>query len=118
MARFQTSNDFWGDYQGRLDGRRARLRIGDTKGDFPFPHFLITLTDVARNETFRAVVFQRSAPEGHRHILRNFELEKVGGTGKKQISLLLLHTWDTDHVTMVSLWGGREFGSCFERERT
>lgn len=117
MARFQRPNDFWGEYRGRLDGRRARLRIGDTKADAPFPLFLITLIDEDRNATFRAQVPQRSAPEGHRHILRDFTLDEVGGSGEKDIALLLLHTWDTDHVTMVTRWRGREFGSYFVRER-
>ena len=117
MARFQRSSDFWGTYTGRLDGRRARLEIGDTKGDFPYPVFMVTLTDEDRGATFRSQVAQKNAPDGHGHILRDFGLKEVGGDGEKSVELLLLHTWNTDHVTMVSPWGGREFGSYFTRER-
>lgn len=116
MARFENSNDFWGEYRGRLDGRRARLQIDDTKADAPYPLFLLTLIDEDRDVTFRGQVSQRSAPEGHHHILRDFTLDEVSGDGKKDVALLLLHTWDTDHLTMVTRWQGREFGSYFVRE--
>ena len=117
MARFQHPNNFWGNYRGRLDGRRATLEITDTKADAPYPLFRITLTDEDRDVAFRALVEQRPSQDGHRHILRDFKLEEVGGSGEKEITLLLLHTWDTNYVTMVTRWGGREFGSYFERER-
>ena len=59
----------------------------------------------------------RASRDGHCYILRDFTLEEVGGSGEKEIALLLLHTWDTNYVTMVTRWGGREFGSYFERVR-
>ena len=115
MARFENPNDFWGTYDGFHDGRRARMTIGDTKGDFPVPTFLITFEDLDRNVSFRSLVQQTDRTKGRGHILRDVTLEERGGDGKKNFALILLHTWDTRHLTTVSRWGGREFGGCYRR---
>lgn len=117
MARFQHPNDFWGTSTGRLDGRRARLEVSDTKGDFPYPVFMVTLTDEDRDVT-RLRAEQWNAPKKHGHVLRDFGLKEVSGGGEMSVGLLLLHTWDTEHVTMTSLWGGASSGPFHPRVLT
>ena len=109
MARLQRPSDFWGTYTGRLDGRRARLEISDTKGDFPYPVLMVTLTDEDRGVA-RSRIEQRNIPKKHGHILRDFGLKEVGGGGETSADLLLLHTWDADHVTTMRLWEGTSSG--------
>ena len=115
MARFEHLSDFWGTYEGFNDGRRARMTIGDTKGDFPVPTFLVRFEDLDRNVSFQSLVQQKDRTAGRGHILRDVTLDERGGNGKKSFALILLHTWDTAHLTTVSRWGGREFGGCYRR---
>ena len=115
MARFENPHDFWGTYEGFHDGRRGRVTISDVKGDFPVPTFLVTFEDLDRDTRFRSLVQQTDRAAGRGHILRDVTLEEQGGDGSKSFALIMLHTWNTRHLTTVSRWGGREFGGSYQR---
>ena len=113
MTRFRNRSDFLGTYVGRNDGRRARLEIRDTKADSPWPMFHITFTDLDRDVTARGLHQERGSEE---HVLTDIELEWQGQSGTKNMKSLHLHTWNTDYLSGISLWRGREFGMLFERQ--
>lgn len=115
MTKFQRYSDFLGRYEGSHDGRRARLTIGDTKADSPWPTFLITLEDLDRNQEFRNLHQQRSEASDGKHVLTNINLTERHSGHRKRYRKLYLHTWDTDYLTGISVWRNREFGASFER---
>lgn len=115
MATFQHPRDFVGAYIGQHDGRNARLHITQIRGQHRHPTFNIVLSDLDRKVTFRGVHIHKNTQSGHAHILKDVTLNQVGNTGKKVYKFLLLHTWNTDYLTGVDIWNGREFGAGFER---
>lgn len=115
MADFHDHTDFWGEYEGSHDGRRARLTVGDARADTAWPVFAITLEDLDRDQTFHGVHHQRTEPSDGEHVLTDVRLPEEGGEGETRYRKLLVHTWDTDHVTGISVWNGRDFGASFQQ---
>lgn len=115
MTRFENPTDFWGRYEGSHDGRRARLIISDTPVDAAWPVFRITLEDLDRDVTFRDMHHQRSRPPDGEHVLTDVQLNEMSGTREKTYRKLLLHTWNIEYLTGISVWQGREFGASFQR---
>lgn len=118
MANFKNHTDFLGVYTGSHDGRRARLRISDTKIDVAWPVFQITFEDLDRDRTYRNIHHQRNQSTYGEHVLTDVQLDQVGGSDKKIYRKLLLHTWNIDHLTGISVWQGREFGASYQREKS
>jgi hypothetical protein len=115
MATFTSPDDFFGTYDGRWDGRRARLTIDDRVGDSGRWLCNITLEDLDRDAKYRASHVTHS---DKKHIFRDLELAGLRGTrGTKRIKLLTLHTWDVDFLSGHDVWNGTEFGFAFERAR-
>jgi hypothetical protein len=112
MARFQHFQDFFGTYDGSYDGRRARLEIGDVKGDSPWPMAHLRFTELERGQVYVGTYVQRGA---HAHVMTDIVLKLQGGTDQVTWSRLHLHTWNTDYLSGVSIWNGIEFGMSFTR---
>src|SRR5438552_3179003 len=88
MARFHSTDDFIGSYQGSYDERNASVSIASV---ISFNTVLqITFTDLDRNETHEGLW---SAPETSpaTHILADITLNQVGGSGQVSWSKLYLH---------------------------
>lgn len=108
-----TLRKFVGSYTGRNDGRRARMSISMPNPNQPM--LSIVLRDLDRNVEFRGR--HRANPAGPQfaHILRDVRLRRTTQGEGKVFELLLLHTWNDDYISGVTVWRGREFGATFER---
>lgn len=115
MNNFQGPNDFLGVYEGSWDGRRARLTIDDKVGDVAVFICNITLEDLERNTTYRANSVRHAE---HKYMFRDVRLKGIRGTtSSKFVKIMLLHTWNTDHLSGMDIWSDREFGFAFQRLR-
>lgn len=98
-----------GYYTGWYDGRRASLVImanGSTVG--------ITFKDIDRNETYAATYNVGDISSTHE--MTNITLQPfVQGHSPLHWSKLLLHTWNMNYVSGVSMWNGQEYGMSFSR---
>ena len=113
MTQFRGPNDFLGTYEGRWDGRRARLEIDDRVGDSGRWLCNIRLFDLDADAKFSATHVTHSDPP---HSFRDLELRGFGGTdGSKHVPLMLLQTWNTKYLCGYNVWNGKEFGFSFER---
>jgi hypothetical protein len=115
MAQFRNENDFYGTYEGAHDGRRARLEIAGTKEDPWWPLFYVTFEDLDRGERYRGRHEQRERPRDGAHVLTDVRLEEIDGSRTVTYRKLLVHTWNTEYLTGISLWNGREFGASYRR---
>lgn len=105
-----------GTYSGHNDGRRARLTIKHTGTTEMVHGFDVTLEDLDRNETFTGkgqTTFVN--PHGVGHIMEIGTLQQVNGSGQKKVNRLLLHTWDTDHISGSTEWHGTDYGLSFSQ---
>ncbi len=105
-----------GTYQGRNDGRRAKLTISkDTSGvgQHEGASFDVTLEDLERSTTFTGNVDYPF--EGPKHELEIGTLTASDGTTKR-LPRLLLHTWDDDFLSGYTTWQGDPFGAAFAAE--
>lgn len=117
--QFESTLDFGGEYQGRYDGRNAKLSIWQVYAIYPPDgySFGITFTDLDRGETYTnsgTPLIQNSGPNAH--VITNFALWKQGGDGQVHFMRLLLHTWDIDYISGESEWNGQEYGMFFTRQ--
>lgn len=112
MASFTNFHDFFGTYAGSYDGRQAKLVISDIKGDSAWPMCHLTFTELERDQVYVGTHIHQSQ---HGHVLTDIVLQQKGGPDKVTWSRLHLHTWNTDHLSGVSVWNGIEFGMSFTR---
>ena len=67
----------------------------------------------SRNETYQGIA---TIPEAVvTHIVSDFQLDRVGGSGSVYWSRLFLHTWNISYLSGVSVWNNTEFGISFTR---
>lgn len=112
-----------GTYNGYNDGRRARLTIehgGPGATDDMIHAFRITLEDLDRNETFEGrgtTTHAAGNPTANPtpHIMDVGTLQNVSGSGQKDVNRLLLHTWDTSHISGSTQWRGTDYGLSFSQ---
>lgn len=110
MARFQTPADFQGTYAGRIDGRKAKLEI--TVVASTSSHTMrISLVDEERSQRFSGTHLHTTTPA---HMLQDVVLKDAQG-GEKVWSKVHLHTWDTRHLSGVSVWDSKNYGFSFTR---
>ena len=111
MANFTGPNDFFGEYEGKWDGRDARLTIDDRVGDFS--DFLCNITLQDGDSTFRASNVTNSDIA---HAIVEVELSGIGSTsGSKDIAILIMHTWDIDQISGYDVWSEQPYGFWFTR---
>ena len=101
---------FGGAWKGAYDGRKARLSVV-ALAQPPSSLFtlLFTFTDEDRNQTFTGNV-QNVPRDAH-------EIHGITLTGPATLSwpILTLHTWNTDYLSGLSLWGGTRYPMAFYR---
>ncbi len=112
MAQFSGYLDFIGIYNGSYDGRKAQVEIFPPGGPFPPYVFIVTFTDIDRNETYEGVVNQNNISA---HIISAIDLTLRGGGNMIHWSKLLLHTWDISYMSGISVWNNTEYGMSFTR---
>ena len=108
---------YWvGTYEGRVDGRRARLEVSVKHvSQEQLATYNIVLEDLERGVRFTGEGWLYYSKPKTRHIMRIRQpLTSKNGT-QKDVQRLLLHTWDVDYVSGHSTWNGRDFGLLFER---
>ncbi len=107
---FENMRDFSGRYTGFLDGRNATLRISESRAD-GFPVLRFTLVDVDRGVTFTGVHY---IPDMNvrQHQLEDVHLQTSEG-GNRTLEKVLIHTWDTDHITVFN---ENNYGSLFSKD--
>jgi hypothetical protein len=113
VARFTGIQDFFGTFEGRYDGRRARLVVSDIKGDSLESILNIRFTDLDRNETY---VSNHNAGTDPSHVLRGIKLKRQGGNATVSWPRLMVHTWDVRYLSGESEWNGKEFGMFYTRQ--
>jgi len=120
FSRFK--KDWTGTYNGRNDGRNARLIIKPAgvgvKRFKVFQKFDVTLKDQDRNTTFRGTGFvQAVGNQSERHQMKFFSpLAEAGGSGDKIVSRLLIHTGDRNFISGNTIFNDSPFGMFFKRK--
>ncbi|MEZ4887137.1 MAG: hypothetical protein R3E32_20570 [Chitinophagales bacterium] len=109
---FNNVSQFFGNYEGRIDGRNARLNIART----PEGKVAYTLVDVDRNVTFKALTNSISVDDARPHVMRSLTLRSEDGRHTKTIGGLYLHTWNTNYISGYDVWNGKEYGNFFVRQ--
>ncbi len=108
---FKNVSDFYGEYVGFWDGRKAKLSIKQSSSRSGIH---IKLRDLDRNVTLAATTHSIPTKSGMPHILQNIKLFKsLGGNPAKTIGSLLLHTWNTNYLSATSIWKGKKYGVLF-----
>ena len=103
-------SEWIGSYEGRQDGRRAKLTI--TWDNLLWLH--IKLEGLDRNQTFTGTVHRGDQESTPAHILTDIKLTGKNG-GVKRIEQLALHTWNTNYITGHSQWHGNDYGNYYTR---
>lgn len=105
-----------GTYEGVTDGRDARLIISFDRLDGQLLHLNLVLEDLERGETFRGPGLTNARGGGYPpHRMLATTLEEADGDGEIEVSLLLLHTWNTRHLSGRTEWRGQSFGMQFHQ---
>jgi len=100
-----------GTYEGRLDGRQARLTVSmNTQATSESLIYGLILEDLDRKATFRGTAGIN--PGVQQNVLENITLTAADGR-VATLGKLFLHTWNKDYISGYSIWKGREFGLAF-----
>lgn len=89
-----------GLYDGRLDGRRIKMKIGVLKSKGTQSLYQIEIQDLSYSTTYTGELgwlIQRK-PKGH---FQNLRLRQKGGNRQMTINQFIVHFWDNDYVSCV-----------------
>jgi hypothetical protein len=121
LARFTSFQDWAGDYVGHYDGRSAKLKIIVDRVVWNTARFTtsIQFTDSSGHTWMEEVDAGRSHAADE-HVIRDVTLisyEPSALPGRSSLSWprLLIHTWDVNYLSGISLWSGSEFGMSWTR---
>jgi predicted ester cyclase len=113
-SRMSSTFDFAGTFIGSFDGRRATVKIEVFRtGDINVAQVHVQYSEGGK--IWNAFFTKNMTSNGH--ILENFTLfpDQNDGRESKTWKQLYLHTWNTDWISGINLWNGREFGMMFVR---
>lgn len=103
-------SEWYGRYEGRLDGRKARLEITAPSDN----ELRMELRDVDRGMVFTKAIDVSEAGRSPAHVLQDVTLTTSGGD-TKTLERLLLHTWNTNYISGHTEWRGTDYGNFFVR---
>ncbi|MGB0930954.1 MAG: hypothetical protein ACPGVB_09270 [Chitinophagales bacterium] len=98
---FTNTSNFLGTYYGKLDGRNAKLQISTYSYNRAWTEFDITLMDLDRGVTMKGRATEVHREHGGDHVLQNVIVKSVNGKTIKKMAKILLHTWNTNYMTVV-----------------
>jgi astacin len=103
-----------GTFEGRLDGRRARLTITERSTTPDAAFFSVRLDDLDRSVVLDGEGKIRRNASAHVMEFAN-PLRSPDGQISKKLIKLFLHTWNTNYISGYDEWQGKNFGLAFSR---